>query len=155
MRHDEIPDDLKRLAFEFFYRFSRFDFALKEAGFLRSKKDGVQADADWHGFIERYSGGYRLTPAAETLVNAKPQRQIVRAGELNFGDVTFEPGTSDLERVVRLVQTVRNNLFHGGKHGSDYWDHPERRRPLLSITIDVLSELANMAGLQGDYERYY
>lgn len=155
MRHDEIPDDLKGLAFDFFYWFSRFDFALKEAGFLRSKKDGAQADADWNGFIEKYCEGYRATPNAQALMDAKPQRQIVCAGEVAFGDIIFEPGSSDLERVVRFLQTVRNNLFHGGKHGSDYWDQPERMQMLLLITIDVLGELAGMAGLQHDYERYY
>lgn len=41
------------------------------------------------------------------------------------------------------------------KHGSDYWDQPARMQTLLSTTISVLDELADMAGLQGDYERYY
>ena len=155
MRHDDITDDLKGLAFDFFYWFSRFEFALKEAWFLRSKKVDAPAEADWNGFIEKYRDGYQPTIAARSLMAARPQRQIVGAGELKFGAVTFKPGTSDLERVVRYAQTVRNNLFHGGKHGSDYWDEPKRMQTLLSTTMDVLSELADMAGLEGDYKRYY
>jgi hypothetical protein len=69
--------------------------------------------------------------------------------------VGFNSGASDLERVVRLAQTVRNNLFHGGKHGSDYWDDPKRMQTLLSTTIMVLDDLADMAGLQSDYKRCY
>jgi hypothetical protein len=155
MRHNDISDDLRRLAFDFFYWFSRFEFALKEARFLKSSKIGAKAEVDWETFIEKYSGNYRLTLAANALIDAKPQRQIVGAAELSFDDVCFRPGSSDLKRVVVLARTVRNNLFHGGKHGSDYWDHPERMQTLLSTTIDVLGELADMAGLQGDYGRYY
>lgn len=155
MRHDEISDDLRRLAFDFFYWFSRFEFALKEARFLKSEKVGAKAEADWDDFIAKYSSDYQLTPAAEALITAKPQRQIVGVAEVNFGDVCFDPGTSDLKRVVVLARTVRNNLFHGGKHGSDYWDQPARMQMLLSTTINVLGELADMAGLQGDYNRHY
>ena len=155
MHHDDISDDLRLLAFEFFYWFSRFEFALKEARFLKSEKVGAKAEADWECFIAKYSSDYQLTPAAEALIDAKPQRQIVGATELSFGDVCFDPGSSELKRVVVLARTVRNNLFHGGKHGSDYWDQPARMRTLLSTTISVLGELADMAGLQGDYKRHY
>lgn len=153
MRRDDIPDDLRHLAFDFFYWFSRFEFALKEARFLKSKKVGAKAEADWDCFVAQYRGGYQPTPAAQALIDAKPQRQIVGETELDFCDV--DPGTSDLERVVRLAQTVRNNLFHGGKHGSDYWDQPERMKTLLSTTITVLDELADMADLLSEYKRYY
>lgn len=155
MRHESIPDDLKRLAFDFFYWFSRFEFALKEARFLKSKVVGAKAEADWDNFIAKFRDEYLPSPAAKALIDAKPQRQIVGAAELEFRDVGFNPGVSDLERVVRLAQTVRNNLFHGGKHGSDYWDEPGRMRMLLSTTIKVLDDLAGLAGLQGDYERCY
>jgi hypothetical protein len=155
MRHDEIPDDLRRLAFDFFYWFSRFEFALKEAGFLKNKEVGDNAEVGWSGFIAQYRDNYQITSAAQALIDAKPQRQIVGVTELDFRDVGFNVGASDLERVVGLAKTVRNNLFHGGKHGSDYWDQPERMRTLLSTTIDVLNELASMAGVQHDYESYY
>lgn len=93
----------------------------------------------------------------QALIDAKPQRQIVGANGLNLRVVGFNAGASDLERVVRLANTVtvRNNLFHGGKHGSHYWDEPDRMRDLLTITITALDDLASQAGLQGDYELYY
>lgn len=50
---------------------------------------------------------------------------------------------------------VRNNLFHGGKHGHDQWDDPTRMRRLLKLTITVLSELAALGEFGGDYDRYY
>ena len=72
-----------------------------------------------------------------------------------FRDVGFNPGASDLEKVVRLANTVRNNLFHGGKHGVDYWDDPARMQALLTNTIEVINDLAGQAGLAADYARYY
>lgn len=155
MRYDDIPDDLKRLAFDFFYWFSRFEFALKEARILKSRDVGAKAEAGWTDFIARYRNVYQPSVAARALIDARPQRQIVGAVDLEYCDVCFNPGASDLERVVRLSQTVRNNLFHGGKHGIDYWDDPERMRMLVSTTIKVLDDLADLAGLQGDYQRYY
>jgi len=56
---------------------------------------------------------------------------------------------------VRYAKTVRNNLFHGGKHGSAYWDNPARMTLLLGTTITVLGELARLGGIEADYERYY
>jgi len=155
MRHDDIPDDLKRLAFDFFYWFSRFEFALKEARYIKSTEVGAKAEVSWDRFIERHRDEYHLTSAGQALIDAKPQRQIVGDGELTFRDVGFNAGATDLERVVRLANTVRNNLFHGGKHGSEYWDEPDRMRDLLATTIKAVDDLAAQAGLQGDYERYY
>ena len=115
MRHDDIPDDLKRLAFDFFYWFSRFEFALKEARCLKSTEEGAKAEVSWDLFIEKQRNAYQLNAVGRALIDAKPQRQIVGANGLNFRDVGFNTGVSDLERVVRLANTVRNNLFHGAK----------------------------------------
>lgn len=44
MQHDKIPDELRTLAFEFFYWFSRFEFALKECGYLKDRTVGAKAE---------------------------------------------------------------------------------------------------------------
>ena len=155
MRHDDIPDDLKRLAFDFFYWFSRFEFALKNARYLRSTEEGAKAEVNWDEFIKKNREAYQLAAAGQELIDANPQRQIVAADDLAFCHVGFNAGASDLEKVVRLANTVRNNLFHGGKHGSDYWDEPDRMRDLLTKTINAIDDLAVQTGLQSDYERYY
>ncbi|APL96032.1 hypothetical protein AI27_01600 [Sphingomonas sp. BHC-A] len=96
-----------------------------------------------------------IGPAGKSLIAANPQRQIVTAVDLDFRDVGFNPGASDLERVVRFAQTVRNNLFHGGKHGSAYWNDADRMRLLLETTIAVLDDLADQMGLTSDYRSEY
>ena len=67
----------------------------------------------------------------------------------------FNPGVADLDKVAELARTVRNTLFHGGKHGIDFWDDPGRMELLLATTIAVLDELAEFGGLGGDYRREY
>lgn len=155
MQHDNIPDDLRTLAFDFFFWFSRFEFALKECGYLKDKAVGAKAEPNWQAFIDEWEDGYVLTPAAKALIAANPQRQIVGRVGLEFRDVGFDDKPSDLAKVIRLAQTVRNNLFHGGKHGNANWDDPSRMRELLPTVTTILREIAERAGIEADYYRYY
>lgn len=155
MRHDEIPDDLRLLVYDFFFWFSRFEFALKEARILKNPRPGANAEPGWTRFIIDHKDIYQIGAAGKALITANPQRQIVTEADLDFRDVGFNPNASDLERVVRLAQTVRNNLFHGGKHGSAYWNDAGRMRLLLKTTIAVLDELADQMGLNSDYRSEY
>jgi hypothetical protein len=155
MRHDEIDQGLRNLAFDFFYWFSRFEFALKERGYLKSSAIGDRADPDWNKFVSKYRKAYALTAVGAKLIAEKPQRQIVGDLEHGFEHVLFSPNTADLDMVVAYAKTIRNNLFHGGKHGSNYWDDPERMKRLLGTTITVLQELAHLGDFEEDFARYY
>jgi hypothetical protein len=157
MRHDDIPTDLRESAFELFYWFSRFEFALKQRQYLKDHSPGARAEPGWQQFIKAWEKSYELTPTGAQLIEANPQRQVVDATgvDLEFVDLVFTPDASSLQRVVRLAQTVRNNLFHGGKHGDKLWDDPARMRQLLPLVIVVLNELAAFAGMEDDYYRYY
>jgi hypothetical protein len=90
------------------------------------------------------------------LQDAEPETQIVAPnGELAWRPVGLDNCKSDLAKVVRHLKTVRNNLFHGGKHGGAGWDDPERTKLLLSSGKAVLDQLAQLAGLEADYTQYY
>ena len=54
-----------------------------------------------------------------------------------------------------MLSTVRNNLFHGGKHGDADVDNQKRNLELLELSKVVLDQLAQMANFEGDYKRYY
>lgn len=155
MRQQDISERLSTLAFDFFYRFSRFEFALKEARILKDNSVGANAEASWSKFISSFAENYSLSLEGKALIDARPQRQIVGPTDLTFRDVGFDKGASDLEKVVRLANTVRNNLFHGGKHGAEYWDAPDRMEQLLLLTIAALDDLASQTGLTADYEQHY
>jgi len=156
MRKEDVESELTVLAFDFFYWFSRFEFALKENKFLKNDNVGAKAQPGWTNFVETWERAYSLSDNARALCDARPEQQIVAAkGELIWQSVNLGDCTSDLARVVRLLKTVRNNLFHGGKHGGAGWDDPIRTKLLLSESKSVLAELAKLAGIEADYSRYY
>lgn len=155
MQLENVDTNLRSRVFEFFYWFSRFEFALKERKFLKSKVVGARAEPDWADFIKAYEGQYELSQAGGSLVAQNPKVQIVGQHELEFLPVTYKDQPSELRQVVTLLKTVRNNLFHGGKHGDDGWDDPERILTLLELSIRVLDELADLADFGADYTRYY
>lgn len=156
MRHDRGTVDLRQLAFDFFFWFSRFEFALKQNGYLVSAVVGARAQPDWDRFVVEHQDYYVPNQAAGALIAANPLRQIVGDdGGLTFGEVWFAPDATELRRVVGLAKTVRNNLFHSGTHGSGDWDDPDRITELLMATTTVLADLAQLGGLDADYTRLY
>lgn len=156
MRREDIQDELKDIAFDFFYWFSRFEFALKENKFLKRNDVGENAEPGWDAFIERYAGIFKHSEQTRVLLELNPKRQKVGPhSTVGWKEVGMGDCRSELCRVVRLLKTVRNNLFHGGKHGAEGWDNPERTKKLLSSGKAILDQLAAMANFEADYTQYY
>lgn len=155
MHQTQISNALKNASFEFFYWFSRFEFALKENRYLKDTTVGAKAEPSWNAFVEKWSATYVPSAAALKLIAENPKRQVVGLTELEFRAVGFDDNPSELGKVVRLASTVRNNLFHGGKHGHENWDDPVRTEMLLNLVITLLHELAAHASIENDYRREY
>lgn len=156
MRREDIQDELKDIAFDFFYWFSRFEFALKENKLLKRNDVGENAEPGWDVFIERCADIFKHSEQTLELLVLNPKRQKVGPhSAVEWKEVGMGDCRSDLCKVVRLLKTVRNNLFHGGKHGADGWDDPERTKKLLSSGKAILDQLATMADFEADYRQYY
>ena len=156
VKEEHITPELTKVAFLFFYRFSRFEFALKENGFLKNTKRGARAEPNWDRFVSDRSDGYRASSEAQELIEQAPRQQVVEANcGIGWADVNLDGCRTDLERVARLVRTVRNNLFHGGKHGDAGWDDPKRSARLLRLSIDILDQIAEHARIEYDCRREY
>jgi hypothetical protein len=155
MRREDVSQELSGLAFEFFFWFSRFEFTLKENGFLKSRVNGARAEPGWDEFVHQWHPSFVMSDEALRLLAEPPDRQIIQNNQVEWGPVGLADCTSDLARVIRLVKTTRNNLFHGGKHGSAGWDNPKRASQLLNDGKAILDQLADLAGFQADYRRYY
>lgn len=152
MRREQVHATTTTFAFEFFYWFSRFEFALKENGFLKSKEIGSKAEPGWDEFVREFCGQYEPLPEAQFLLGNAPSRQIIAdGGSLTWSAVGLSDCRSNLAKVVRLLKTVRNNLFHGGKHGADSWDDINRTHDLLKNGKLVLDQLSELGPLKGDY----
>lgn len=85
MRREHIPDDLRPLAFEFFYWFSRFEFALKANRFLKNEEVGARAEPGWTKFIRAFEARYQISETGQKLIAANPRRQLVGEHELESG----------------------------------------------------------------------
>jgi len=156
MRREDLNHDLRDLIFDFFFRFSRFESALKERGFLQWEKPGDKAAPSWRKFAAEHRAAYEPNAAALALIEARPKIQVIGDnGELDFVDEQIADNVAAIDRVITYAHTVRNNLFHGGKHGGDGWDNPDRMRLLLKSTIGVLDDFADRGQFGSDYSGDY
>lgn len=156
MQYETVSGPLTQKAFEFFFWFSRFEAALKESGFLKSEVEGAIAEPSWEKFVDAYAAKYTPTESGKKLLELAPERQIVGMGKkLAWHPVGTGNCRTELCKVVRMLKTLRNNVFHGGKSGGAGWDQPDRAEALLESGISELQELAALAGLEEDLWQKY
>jgi len=154
MKRNEITAELERAAFEFNYWFSRFEFCLKEAGFLKSDRPGKKAEPNWDMFVRAKRLQYTLSADALAVVKASPQQQVMAGNaKLAWNGISFDANEHDLQKMAILLRTVRNNLFHGGARGSNAWDDVAATVKLLGHATVALAELAELGGFKRDYLR--
>lgn len=152
----ESDPAFSNLAFHFFFCFSRFEFALKERRFLDSHKIGAAAKPGWAEFVNKYHSSYVTSSEAKELLIAPPKKQFVgNNDELTWEDLNLDKCNSDLEKVVSILRTIRNNLFHGGKHGLTGWNDHERTSKLLIHGMETLGQLASFASINAEYSGKY
>jgi hypothetical protein len=120
--HQLNPDDAV-LIFDFFIVFSRFEFALKRAGYFRGDDNNVIPD--WDLFSNTFSNIYDnaaspdFQEACEYYTEHPPQKQVVQDGKIIWKKNEQGSGESELHWILRSIRIVRNNLFHGGKFPFD------------------------------------
>lgn len=155
MFYHEIDTELRDLVFSFFYKFSRFEFALKENDYAKPRGRNV-VSPDWKLFREQYEGTYILSSEASDLLENAPLMQVIVNKKLSFITELHADGDSELRMVVRSVHRIRNNLFHGGKHGSGSEGDVQRNKYLLGIGCIVLDQLSLLdANIGFDYPGIY
>ena len=139
-----IQSEDRTMVFRFFLAFSRFEYALKRAGFLRKEKI-PKAEADWDRFsqennaaFERLFKSQRLQSACDFYDKNPPKKQIYKDGTLDWGEAPQQNPTY-LLNLLRMVRRVRNNLFHGGKFSSLITE-PARDRNLIKNSLTILKD---------------
>ena len=68
-------------------------------------------------------------------------RVVAANAGLAWKELQFEANEFELQKVTLLLRLVRNNLFHGGKHGDKHWDDPESTVRLLKqsqLALDII-----------------
>lgn len=147
LRIAQSPD--RRLAWEFFVTFSRFEYALKRSGFL--KKKYPHASPDWDEFARQsdLALGQRSDPGLAEAVayydKHPPRKQLQNEGALGWSEpIARRSNELDLEFLCRKICTVRNNLFHGGKFPKLPIADPSRDQDLLRSGKDILFALVDL-----------
>ena len=115
----ELPQSSAAAA-RLFATFSRFEFALKECGYVRADRYGG-AQLDWNRFaaIEGLAAlMQRLHDEGSVaeLLKHPPRQQRAAGTHWEWADA---PPITDAKAFLEAIKRVRNNLFHGGKAGAD------------------------------------
>jgi len=104
------------IAFRFVFVFSRYEFALKMAGFIRRKEGPLEACWDSYAQclpILSEANNRDLNDAVSQLFDRPPRIQR------RYGDSTAwcarEAGDHNNATLFQFIRDIRNNLFHGGK----------------------------------------
>lgn len=113
------PD--RALAWEFFVFFSRFEYALKrDRRFLQPGTGDAQPN--WDRFASDHNHNFNpatsqaLQDAVAFYLAHPPRKQLRNHGEMSWSEPqTWDGREPQLIWLLRVVRTVRNNLFHGGK----------------------------------------
>jgi len=151
-----LNDDL---IYEFFAVFSRFEYALKNGGYLsvwtvstRSGEKKENHGPDWRKFARHTERDYQRAicnsqsesyQATAYILDQPPKLEVViqtadgnKSPEVDFRESPPRIG-SDWSNIIEYANRVRNNLFHGGKYKGDPYD-PTRDEDLLNNTLTIL-----------------
>lgn len=140
-RHLNVP---MTIAVEFLAVFSRMEYALKSTEFA----DGGSARVEpaWDRFANHIHECFAqledvgLDRSVQLLLEQPPRKQVLLDGRLSFVEQEIEHGQRSTQQLLKMVRTVRNNLFHGGKYAPDGEVHQGRNEQLVTASLVVLKQ---------------
>lgn len=142
------------LAFEFLRSFAFLEFEMKRTRFLRGNE--TRAQPDWVKLRNTLHKNAALDLDDLTtredvayLLDNPPQKQIVQNGYLDWKPLERGTGEDETAWVIRLMKTVRNNLFHGGKIAYGMMDDPARDPKLVRGALEVLDAVYHAVKVNG------
>ena len=145
---DQIRID-RTLLLEFFLCFSRFEYALKAAGFATGGHDHILPN--WRRFARSLRDKFdknsdtEVSKACDYILDDPPRKQVFVNGKLAWNTQARSRGDSGVEFLLRMVRTVRNNLFHGGKHNIEVHEDTARSEALLRSSLAILNECLRLS----------
>jgi hypothetical protein len=156
--HTIAGDDV--LVQSFFEMFSRFECALKKAGFVKGDPNGSAIPA-WNDFADMLSEKLdavkdeEFASATSFLLKQPPRKQaFVAPNGMRWEPNPRRGNESDARYLLRLVRDVRNNLFHGGKYpgtdGGPISDESLRNAKLLRACLTVLNQCRSLDAAIGN-----
>ncbi|MGH7986427.1 MAG: hypothetical protein ACREQX_09100 [Candidatus Binataceae bacterium] len=164
---DDLINYLPAKGIEFFVFFSRFEYALKRGGFLKSArwsapqqnaKNLYLASPDWKAFARCLGPAFlnemRNSGKMDTFLHTPPKTQVSKENRLAWKKENAIETVSDL---FLAVGRLRNNLFHGGKFPSGPLPvgNPDRDDRLIAEAMVILNmALERQAGVKRAFFDY-
>ncbi|HOZ25707.1 MAG TPA: hypothetical protein PK080_00015 [Hyphomonadaceae bacterium] len=144
-RYSHMP---RALACEFLAIFSRMEYALKATPPYVAG-DENRAEALWDRFANAIDAAFGAIPqddaefweAVNFLLSYPPRKQVLRDGALTFKDQVIDTNQKQAQQTLLMVRTIRNNLFHGGKHYPDGEQEPGRSERLVRLSLCILKHV--------------
>jgi hypothetical protein len=145
------------MVWQFFVTFSRFEYALKRAGFVKGDSYD-NALPDWGRFAREKLNAQiaditdaEFTKARSYLLQEPPRRQtFVKSNKsMQWRANSKRSSEGEGEYLLRLVRDARNNLFHGGKYPSPDGpvnDQTLRNSQLLQACLTILEKCRLLDG---------
>jgi hypothetical protein len=137
-----IPKEHQALLVRFFVLFSRFEYALKRAGFVTGS--GGKVTANWDEFASKYNSVFNpvhppgLQQAYTYFKEHPPRKQILKNGRLDWSKPNTLGKEPLLVWLLLCARIVRNNLFHGGKFPVAPIEEPARNSLLLGHALVIM-----------------
>jgi hypothetical protein len=136
----------RELTLRFLAVFSRYEYALKRAGYVQG--DESKISADWDTFARDVS---TLDPSLIVSVldscaylrQYPPKKQVLKDCRLQWVQRKGSVGSA-IGDVLLSVRTVRNNVFHGGKFPEGPVVEPLRDEQLIRECLAVLEILLTL-----------
>jgi hypothetical protein len=147
--HDYRINIDRKVLLEFFLTFSRFEYALKAAGYAFERNGTV--NPDWRRFelelisIFNMRNNDKLITASNYFFDNPPFKQVLHNGKLAWESQCPNQNESDIQFLLRMVKCVRNNLFHGGKHNNWLHEDKQRTETLLCNSLIILNECLRLS----------
>ncbi|MCP5078503.1 MAG: hypothetical protein GY951_10680 [Psychromonas sp.] len=122
--------------------FSRAEYALKSAEYAIGNENKV--DPAWDRYANEIHDDFinikekPIVDAASYLLNNPPRKQVLEGNKVKFVNQTVDHKQKSTQQILRMVRTVRNNLFHGGKYLLDGEQEPGRNQELVASSLTVL-----------------
>ena len=108
---------LEQIACDYFLLLSRLEYALKISSYIVN--DRGSAKPDWEGFITSVSPKMKVDTNDNDIrafLDFPPRKQLFEDGIISWSNPD-KITDNDSARMLQACLTIRNNLFHGGKHG--------------------------------------
>lgn len=139
----------EKTIFNFLLCYSRFEYALKRAGYCTQMENGIKVN--WEQFLKEIREDFKpnqnpdLKDAVEYLLSKPTKAQVINDnGSLDFIEhPSTQEGPKDL-RVFNSIRIARNNLFHGGKFPIGQKMDVGRDERLLQSSLIVLEEFLEL-----------